>query len=54
MHLQVEDERTEVLRLTDELNKLRLATRQEVKAAQEREAALKTLLADEAEVLCSS
>lgn len=50
MHPQVEAERTEVLRLTTELSNLRSAARQDMKAAQDRETALKALLASETEV----
>lgn len=49
-HLQVEAERTEVLRLAAELNNLRAASEQDAVAAGEREAALKALLASETEV----
>lgn len=47
---QVEAERTEVLRLGAELNDLREAAEQDATAADEREAALKALLASETEV----
>ena len=47
---QVEAERTEVLRLGAELNDLREAAEQDAAAADEREAALKALLASETEV----
>ena len=48
--IQVEAERTEVLRLAAELNALRAASEQAAIAAREREAALKAMLASETEV----
>ena len=50
--IQVEAERTEVLRLAAELNDLRAKSEQEAIAAKEREAALKAMLASETEVRC--
>lgn len=46
---QVEAERTEVLRLSTALDEMRSAARQDAKAANDREAALKALLASETE-----
>lgn len=48
--IQVEAERTEVLRLAAELNDLRAASEQDAIAARKREAALKAMLASETEV----
>ena len=47
---QIEAERTEVLRLSAALTSLRTSSRQDLKAAQDREAALKAVLASESEV----
>lgn len=47
---QIEAERTEVLRLSAALTGLRTSSRQDLKAAQDREAGLKAVLASESEV----